>query len=80
MGYLIRGTKEGLWYEVVFCQESSGDPMKDGVVVSEFELDYSKERGRLVIKKLLFKGDLDKKQKEEILHAIEDFVESLNAW
>lgn len=78
--YIIRGTKEGLWFEVVKIGE--GDDINElvagGEVVAEFEIDFSNERKQFVLKKILFKKELSREEKVLILDNVKDFVASLN--
>jgi len=78
--YIIRGTKEGLWFEVVEIGE--GDDINElvagGKVVAEFEIDFSNERKQFVLKKILFKKELSREEKVSILGNVKDFVASLN--
>jgi len=78
--YIIRGTKEGLWFEVVEIGE--GDDINElvsgGEVVAEFEIDFSNERKQFVLKKILFKKELSREEKVSILGNVKDFVASLN--
>lgn len=78
--YIIRGTKEGLWFEVVEIGE--GDDINElvsgGEVVAEFEIDFSNERKQFVLKKILFKKELSREEKVLILDNVKDFVASLN--
>jgi len=78
--YIIRGMKEGLWFEVVKIGE--GDEINElvagGEVVAEFEIDFSNERKQFVLKKILFKKELSREEKVLILDNVKDFVASLN--
>ena len=78
--YIIRGTKEGLWFEVV--EIGDGDDINElvagGEVVAEFEIDFSNERKQFVLKKILFKKELSREEKVLILDNVKDFVASLN--
>ena len=78
--YIIRGMKEGLWFEVVKIGE--GDDINElvagGEVVAEFEIDFSNERKQFVLKKILFKKELSREEKVLILDNVKDFVASLN--
>jgi len=79
--YIIRGTKEGLWFEVLEISERDNpeDIIMSGKVVASFEIDYSKERGKFILKRILFEKSLTKDEKVIIMETVRDFVESLNA-
>ena len=77
--YTIRGTKEGLWFEVIkLSDKDNPNTISSESIVAEFEIEYSKEKKKFVLKKILFKDDLSKEEKKFILEDVKDFVLSLN--
>lgn len=77
--YMIRGTKEGLWFEVVKLKSDDlPELVQGGEVVAEFEVDYSSEKKKFVLKRILFKKNIPKEDKAMILADAKDFVETLN--
>lgn len=75
--FIIRGTREGLWFEVVEIGDSD-DLISGGKLIALFEIDYSRSENRFKLSKIRFEGKLDKGTKVKILSEVKDFVESLN--
>ncbi len=74
---IIRGTREGLWFEVAMVSDSD-NIISGGELVATFEVNYSKEDKKFKLSKIKFAENLDKKTKIAIISEVKDFVESLN--
>lgn len=78
--FIIRGTREGLWFEVVKISGDDIDIASDGEVVAIFEIAYFNKEGRFKLSKIRFDNNLEKETKVIILNEVKDFVESLNTF
>ena len=75
--FVIRGTREGLWFEVAKISDND-DILNGGELVATFEIDYSPDEKKFKLTKIKFKENIDMETKVAILNEVKDFVESLN--
>jgi len=75
--FIIRGTREGLWFEVVKVGDND-DLLNGGDLVAVFEIGYSHSEKKFRLTKIRFENKLNKDTKVEILNEVKDFIESLN--